>query len=304
MPSPTLRPPRPDERPTVVAFIGARNIAGAQLCLHLADQPEAVDADLAEVDGPLIERCLVAEGEGGLRGVIAWDVHPRGHRCWLLGPWVEPADDAMLFSALLAGAMQRLPSSVERVDNFLEQAFTAGIERHRALGFAPQVPVHIFANRPDPARDEASPELSPGLAIAPLTEASLEAVIALHDEGFPGTHTSITDLRARGAETDQQLVATLDGQPVGYLTTHIGPEPDEAHIEYLAVTASARRRGIGRALLRAGLRGLFTEKGMASVFLTVHSDNDRALALYRSVGFESHSVGVPLSWTPAQGKSG
>ena len=102
----------------------------------------------------------------------------------------------------------------------------------------------------------------------------------------------------------QQLVATLDGRPVGYLTTHIGPEPDEAHIEYLAVTASARRRGIGRALLRAGLRWLFEEEAMAKVFLTVHSDNDRALALYRSVGFQSHSVGVPLSWTPARSSSG
>ncbi|MBV9061298.1 MAG: ribosomal protein S18-alanine N-acetyltransferase [Pseudonocardiales bacterium] len=56
----------------------------------------------------------------------------------------------------------------------------------------------------------------------------------------------------------------------------------QAEVHTLAVDPAHHRRGIGRALLRAVLdraRG-------ATVFLEVRTDNDSAISLYRSEGFE------------------
>lgn len=56
----------------------------------------------------------------------------------------------------------------------------------------------------------------------------------------------------------------------------------QAEVHTLAVDPAHHRRGIGRALLRAVLdraRG-------ATVFLEVRTDNDSAINLYRSEGFE------------------
>jgi ribosomal-protein-alanine N-acetyltransferase len=58
----------------------------------------------------------------------------------------------------------------------------------------------------------------------------------------------------------------------------------EAEILTLAVAASARRQGLGRALLLAA--GRYAEQlGAEAMFLEVGSDNQAALALYTGLGF-------------------
>lgn len=52
----------------------------------------------------------------------------------------------------------------------------------------------------------------------------------------------------------------------------------------LAIAPGARRRGIGRVLLRAGL-GELARRGAAEVFLEVRASNAAARALYESEGF-------------------
>ncbi|HEY2890431.1 MAG TPA: GNAT family N-acetyltransferase [Dongiaceae bacterium] len=59
---------------------------------------------------------------------------------------------------------------------------------------------------------------------------------------------------------------------------------DEAEIVTLGVDPRRRRRGLGRALLAAGLNEAAT-LGSARLFLEVAADNSAALALYRAAGF-------------------
>jgi ribosomal-protein-alanine N-acetyltransferase len=60
----------------------------------------------------------------------------------------------------------------------------------------------------------------------------------------------------------------------------------EAEVLTLAVAPTARRQGLGRALLDAAIARL----GSAELFLEVAADNIAAIALYRAAGFEQ--VGV------------
>jgi ribosomal-protein-alanine N-acetyltransferase len=55
----------------------------------------------------------------------------------------------------------------------------------------------------------------------------------------------------------------------------------EAEIHTLAVDPAHQRRGIGRALLRA----ILDHAAGSTVFLEVRTDNESAIALYRSEGF-------------------
>lgn len=59
---------------------------------------------------------------------------------------------------------------------------------------------------------------------------------------------------------------------------------DEAEVLTLAVAPSARRRGIGRALL-SGFEAEALARGAGVAFLEVAADNAAALALYDRAGF-------------------
>lgn len=76
------------------------------------------------------------------------------------------------------------------------------------------------------------------------------------------------------------LSAWMGDSLVGYVGLVFGGR--EAEIHALAVDPAYQRCGIGRALLRAAL----DHAAGATVFLEVRTDNEPAIQLYRSEGFE------------------
>ncbi|HEY1974747.1 MAG TPA: ribosomal protein S18-alanine N-acetyltransferase [Pseudonocardia sp.] len=82
------------------------------------------------------------------------------------------------------------------------------------------------------------------------------------------------------------LAARHGGELIGYggLALIGGPPDAESEIHTIGVHPDRQGRGIGRRLLS----GLLTraDELTASVFLEVRTDNEPALALYRSEGFE------------------
>ena len=80
------------------------------------------------------------------------------------------------------------------------------------------------------------------------------------------------------------LVAERGSAVLGYLIARL--VADEAEVLNLAVVPEARRRGIGGALLRAGLERC-TEDQVKEVFLEVRESNHNARALYLAHGFRA-----------------
>ena len=64
---------------------------------------------------------------------------------------------------------------------------------------------------------------------------------------------------------------------------------DAAEVFRVAVTANARRRGIGAALLRELIR-VAENDGMQRLFLEVRVSNEAAIALYEQFGFRRQGV--------------
>jgi len=75
---------------------------------------------------------------------------------------------------------------------------------------------------------------------------------------------------------------------------------DEAEVLTLAVDPAARRRGIGRALLRQGL-ATARERGAATMFLEVASRNAPAQALYAGEDFTI--IGIRPGYYPGGGEA-
>jgi ribosomal-protein-alanine N-acetyltransferase len=78
------------------------------------------------------------------------------------------------------------------------------------------------------------------------------------------------------------VVAERDAAVVGYAIAHHAA--DEAEILNVAVAPTARRRGVGRSLIRALLAAL-RDRGVRTVYLEVRRSNAAARALYAQLGF-------------------
>jgi ribosomal protein S18 acetylase RimI-like enzyme len=71
--------------------------------------------------------------------------------------------------------------------------------------------------------------------------------------------------------------------------------PDVGHITQVCVLPEYRSAGLGEAMLAASTRNL-RERGFRFISLTVTEANDRAIALYKRIGFESTRVFDAFVW--------
>lgn len=81
---------------------------------------------------------------------------------------------------------------------------------------------------------------------------------------------------------DQQWVAEVDGEIVGFMGTGSGRDDDaprRRELYAIFVLTAHQRAGLGQALIESGI-------GTDPAFLWVATDNERAHAFYRRNGFE------------------
>jgi ribosomal-protein-alanine N-acetyltransferase len=95
--------------------------------------------------------------------------------------------------------------------------------------------------------------------------------------GAPWSAASFTIETSRPSSVS--LVGELDGRPVGYaIFTRYA---DSWHLMTVAVDPRARRRGVARTLIDAGLEAI----GPGPVTLEVRPSNSAAITLYERLGF-------------------
>ncbi|MFB2582503.1 mycothiol synthase [Herbiconiux sp. P15] len=125
-------------------------------------------------------------------------------------------------------------------------------------------------------------------------------VFADHDE--QGGLTA-DDLRFRLSESwfdpdDFLLLRAADGRLVGYNWLKIEPsDPRVGEIYVIGVEEGHAGKGLGRILMNHGLARL-RERGCTQAALYVDGDNERAVALYRSLGFTDHTIDVQYEHRP------
>jgi [ribosomal protein S18]-alanine N-acetyltransferase len=116
--------------------------------------------------------------------------------------------------------------------------------------------------------------------IGPMSAADVPRCAELEQALFDGDPWSPAAFLEALAAGHLYLSAREGDSLIGYVG--LARAGSEAELHTLAVDPAYQRRGIGRALLRAALDHAVG----ATVFLEVRTDNESAIQLYRSEGFD------------------
>lgn len=140
----------------------------------------------------------------------------------------------------------------------------------------------------------STPEDAPGFARVFADESAVWGTLQ-------SPFTPVEAWRARLAAGHQagahSFVAAVGHEMVACCNLAAAGSPRRGHVRLLgmAVADAWQGRGVGRAMMRH-LTGLADSLGAVRVELDVYADNDRAVALYRSFGFEREGVKRIEAW--------
>jgi ribosomal-protein-alanine N-acetyltransferase len=125
---------------------------------------------------------------------------------------------------------------------------------------------------------------SSALQVPPLDASAAALCAALHAEAFaePWSEASLRALLVQ-PHVDARLAVEAE-RPLGFILMRTAL--DEAEVLTLAVRPSARRRGVGAALLAAGEADA-RARGAGRLLLEVSERNVAALALYAAAGWRT-----------------
>lgn len=280
--------------PELAAFIHRHNRRsdGRARCLH-AEHGDTADAQASEMlaipDG---EACFVAAraGTGGeWSGTAGCELDPALGRAWLRGPLTRDADDAALQVALIHALEAALPRAVRRFDAFPQVSETALRASYRAAGYRDHMQHHVFCLE----RPQAPPPWPEAVA-AQATPAAAELAARLHEQLFPDTYLTRTSMLESLDDEHRLFAAEVGGTVAGYVYVQDKPLEDEGYIDFIGVSAEARGRGLGRALLDAAVHWAMVERGRPRVSLTARQDRTPALGLYEAAGFREVAAGAHM----------
>jgi len=127
--------------------------------------------------------------------------------------------------------------------------------------------------------------------LRPARDSDLDAIDALEHATFPSDAWSRELIAAELAGAHGHYLVAVDETDavLGYAGLLAPRGSGQADVQTIAVASTARRRGIGAALLDA-LLAEAASRDAAEVFLEVRADNPGAEALYLSRGFTRIAV--------------
>ena len=186
-----------------------------------------------------------------------------------------------------------------------EGARTFEVGEKRAEGVAPLLRAAGYARanamiHMRRTRRRALPTLPEGIAERTLSEAGVDAWVHAEHEAFRGiaftvllTREDAERQRAAPGFDEPLLRILVDAEgPLGMLRGLLAPD-GTGEVESIGLDARARRRGLGRWLLRR-CEELLDGRGAREVVLRVAESNAIAVALYRQEGYEE--VRRDMAW--------
>jgi putative acetyltransferase len=99
---------------------------------------------------------------------------------------------------------------------------------------------------------------------------------------------SVRELLIKSGEGQYTLVAVVDGEVVGVIGLHTSSRPRVNHRGEIGmmVRDDWQGKGVGKAMMQAVVDLADKWLNLARIELTVFTDNEPAIALYRKFGFE------------------
>ncbi|NOK61189.1 MAG: GNAT family N-acetyltransferase [Chloroflexi bacterium AL-W] len=247
---------------------------------YLGTEPAEIAQSIQDFDVLPHKAWIVAHAGQELVGALGFDIDLDAGRTWLYGPFANHSDWPTVADGLWSNLQPLLPQITLEHELFCNEQHAnciAFAERH---GFRQHSHDFIwnFHRGLLAQLSETTAEV--------LTELYYEAVCNLHDQIFPGTYYSGQEILNRLNDQRRMFIATDNGQLLGYAYVEVEPAFGDGSIEFIGVDNAARGRGIGSQLMAASLQWMFSFETVQEINLTVNAENQRALGLYRRVGFQ------------------
>ncbi len=250
-------------------------------CPYVSEDAAAIASDIAGCEG-WTDSAAVALGAGGaLVGWLLGEADPDMGRVWWWGPYAPLDEWDAVADELYALARPALPASITEEEACGERGNdrTRRWSQRRAMTAEPASALLAVERRVTaPGQD----------AVRPMEPRDRDRVMALHASAFPGTHTPPAMLVAADKP---RLVVERNGEVVGYAAVEMHND-GSGYLDFLAVDGSARRTGLGSALVAASTDLLF-DLGATRVHLTVREANVAARRLYTRLGFVEEAILCP-----------
>ena len=220
-----------------------------------------------------VKTAALAVDESGLIGYLGRDKY--GDSTPELAGMVDPARRRRGVGAMLLDTV--LDACAELGDEtallIVPRSSTDGARLAQARGGRLEHSEHSLRLRgdagPAPSHDE--------ILLRQARPEDLDAIAALMSEGFGHPH--------RPSEDDLSNTYVVTGASDLIGTIRLTREDSTGYVHGFTIQGVRRGRGIGRDILRRSV-GLLHDQGAAEVRLEVDVDNEGALGLYTSLGFE------------------
>lgn len=127
-----------------------------------------------------------------------------------------------------------------------------------------------------------------------------DSLVVRAEHLFDGPARVDATARFLEAPGHHMLVASCEDEPIGFVSGLEITHPDkgtELMLYELAVDERFRRRGIGRALIRA-LAAVGRDRGCRNMFVLADGDNDAAQATYSFGEVQRQGEVVMFTWEP------
>lgn len=277
-----IRTARATDLADIARLIANRQRVPEQHIAYLGADVESITIDIESLDD-WYRFSAVAEHAGELIGALVPELDGEMGRTWLFGPFVtiEPWDT--IADGLYTHVRSLMPDTITE-----EEALSDSRNAH----------VRAWAERTGLIEEEGSVllDLRPRARTEPLadrvrdlTAVDHEGVAKLHDDAFPGTHTTASALVA---SDHPRAVIDISGRLAGYVAYEVQSD-NSGYIDYLAVDREHQGAGLGRALVSHACVDLF-DRGVTNVHLSVREGNAAARALYGRIGFIEERTAVPF----------
>lgn len=268
-----------------VAFAARLNSDPAHHIAYWGLTEAEIASALAIFAPPPAESVLLARQDGALVGLIAADQDPELGRSWIHGPLVDHPEWDAVAEQLYAAILPRIHPDIYEYELYVDQ------RNARGAAFAARHGYELFSDAAILCFEREQAAGLPALDLPELAPEQHESFIKLHAASFTRPHLNGQQVIEKQGERDKVFVVAEGAEVLGYTYVKVELEHGEGYTDFVGVAESARRRGVGRQLLIASLRWIFSFPEVGRTCLTVRSENEPAVKLYEATGFACERVG-------------
>ena len=279
------------DRPNLAALAARVQARPERHIAYLGLEADAIAEEMIEEDDDWTAATAVAEADDRLVGWLMGSVDPDMGRVWWFGPFIDTDNESWssVADALYEHASELLADDVDEEEMAPDSRFVTLVEWASGRGFEVDPGSAVLRLSGDMAPAD---RIDPAISIRHAGEADAASLAALHDELFPGTHTTGESLATDADDRHLRLVALHEGVFAGYVAAELQADGG-GYIDYLGTAPDFRRKGIAGTLIRAAVLAL-SEQGAGDMNLTVREANHGARALYTGLGFDEERVITPI----------